>query len=424
MDERLPSLWQRIRQPRAVAAAGAVLIGAVVLTVGVVTFVSDVEPLDARGLRFSTVTMTELDQRVRGHGRLRAQAERVIAARHPGTVIDVPVRAGERVEAGAIVVELGNDELTRKVAEAELGLVQRQLDHSRQRYELGKRHLELKAGLQRAQARLAEQVVELTAFESLVESGAVSRLQYEKAKAAKVSAQQEVETARMLLEGFEANRSEHLAQTDAALNKERAVVDLLKQEVEGLVVRAPVSGVVQALNESLRPGAPVTQGMELARVGLDEALIAELQIPATMAPTDPTSASVTLQVAGETVQGRILSIDPRVVNQTVRVMVAPTSPLPSSARPDLSISGELKAPGAEPMLVLERPAYAVATEAGAFVYRLDRNSGQLQRVAIRMRSESDERIAVEAGLAAGDEVLVSAVDIPPGAQSISLRNLN
>jgi HlyD family secretion protein len=168
-----------------------------------------------------------------------------LRAAESAAVVELPVRDGDRVEAGAKLIRLENAELSQKALDAR------------------SEALRLQAERESASADLAEavrleqhqrEVVQADA--RLIASGAISRATAEANERALRQAEDRTRAARAVLSGLEGPNS-RLALAERAASE-------LERRVAALTVAAPVAGVVYGLPR--RVGETVSAGQVVASV--------------------------------------------------------------------------------------------------------------------------------------------------------------
>ena len=218
------------------------------------------------------------------HGTLERDRLELVAESNE-QIIDIPVREGDRVAAGAVVLrqEAGTmqprldqarasvDEAGRRLAELQSGPRQREIEEAR-------------AALAGAESALETEAREFARVQSLVERKLVSATTLDQAQArrdaARSSRDQAVARLKLLQEG---TRIEQLQQAQAVLTRSRAALSELETTASRYVVHAPRPGTIEALPYKLgeRPpaGAPVVvmlaDGTPYARVHVPETLRAQ-----------------------------------------------------------------------------------------------------------------------------------------------------
>jgi HlyD family secretion protein len=102
----------------------------------------------------------------------------------------------------------------------------------------------------------------------------------------------------------------------------------------------------------------------------------------------------------------VARVDPAVESGTVRVDVELTGPLPSGARPDLSVDGVIEIERRPGSLYVARPATG-DPESEVSLFKLDADGAHAHRTTARLGKASVNEILVMSGLNAGDRIIVS-----------------
>ena len=106
------------------------------------------------------------------------------------------------------------------------------------------------------------------------------------------------------------------------------------------------------------------------------------------------------------VPGKVMRIDPAVLNGTVQVDVDFDAPLPPGARPDLSVDGVIEIERLADVLYVGRPAFG-QPGTQATIFRLEPDSNIALRIPVKLGRASVSLIEIEQGLKQGDRVILS-----------------
>ena len=167
---------------------------------------------------------------------------------------------------------------------------------------------------------------------------------------------------------------------------------------------AGVDGTLQEL--PLEAGQWVQPGALLAKVARPDQLKARLAIPETLAKDVAIGQAARIDTRNGLVDGTVSRVDPAASGGTVTVDVALTGPLPKGARPDLSVVGNVELERLPDVLHVRRPAF-VQPGSTVGVFRLDPGSSYASRVNVQVGRASVTTIELLAGLAEGDQIIVS-----------------
>jgi len=405
MDVARPDLKASKRRRQQIWIAAAV-VGVVVVGAGLATLDSAAPVVERESLYTARVQYGEMLRQVRGNGTLVPRDVRFVAAQTEGRVERVLVKAGAVVEADTVIAELVNPEVPRQLEEAELALEEAESDLTALRVRLESDRLNQLANV--AQVRADSESARLTADAEgeLFEDHIIPEVQYRSSilRAEQLAVRLDIEQQR--LDQMEESRVAQMDAQASRVSRARRTVERRTEQLEGLSVRAGMAGVLQAV--TVEAGQSVVQGTSIARVARPDLLIAELRVPQAQASQIALGQSVTVDTRSGEVTGEVIRIDPAVVNGTVQVDVGLTGELPASARPDLSVDGEIEIERIPDTLFVSRPAVG-GSGAFASMFRVDPDGNGAQRVQVRLGSASVNVVQVLEGLQEGDEVVLSDV---------------
>jgi len=373
--------------PHAMArSSAALLLLALGLLAGCQRAVEAPAP-EIRPVRAVTVSQRAPDNSVVLTGTVQAQNEINLSFRVDGRLIERLVDVGDNVRPGQLIARLDpqNEESSLQSVRAQLAGAQAQLVEARSNYE-----------------RMRDLVVE----------DAVSRAQYEQAKALLQSAEAQVRA----LDGQVALAQNRLGYT-------RLV--------------AGVAGVVTARGPE--PGEVVGAGRMIAQVAREGARDAVFDVPAQIkdaAPLDPkivvsagrdgkpADASRDLIVAlalnpQVSAIGRVREVAPRAdpVTGTFAVRVRLIDP-PAAMRLGSTVTGRMRLEGTP---AIELPATALVRADGkTAVWVFDKASGTVSLRPIQVRDGDAKRVQVASGLQPGDVVVTAGAQALRPGQKVRL----
>ncbi|HSX63250.1 MAG TPA: HlyD family efflux transporter periplasmic adaptor subunit [Pseudoxanthomonas sp.] len=194
-------------------------------------------------------------------------------------IVRVDVREGQRVEAGAPLLQL---ELTR--TQSQLVAAQAQAQQSRAALEelrAGPRSeaiAQARANLAAVQAQAADARAYYARLQPLGRQQLVAAAEIDRARAAAGNAEAQVRAAQQaLLELQRGTRSEQIAQGESAMIAAQAQADVQTVTLDKLTIVAPRAGRIDSLPYKLGDQAPVGAPLEILLVG--EAPYARIYVP-------------------------------------------------------------------------------------------------------------------------------------------------
>lgn len=321
-----------------------------------------IEPglLDLEGEQIShrpvgTVRREELPVRREVIGSIQSRVPIEAASRVAARVVEIAVRAGDRVKRSQVIVTLDASELTAQVAQA-------------------------RGQLSAAQGELARAGADEQRFSALFERGSVTASEHDAAEAAYRGA---------------AGRA---AQAQAAVVAARAALDYA-------TVRAPVDGVV--VERLAEPGDMAMPGKPLVRLYDEKALRVELEVPEEQAGSIETATPLEVKVdaTGAQYHTQVSEIVPA-SDPTSRSFLV-RAPLPSGQhlQPGMFARATFTI-GSETVLTVPRDAIA---EVGQLETVRVVSDGGIQTRMISLGRGFGDRVEVLAGLAPGEQVVL---DVP------------
>lgn len=403
MDIARPDLVvARRRKQRNIAIAAAIFIGGATLAV------SSLKPaaptVEKATIWTDTVKRGDMTREVRGLGTLVPEIVQWIPAATEARVDRIVVQPGTEVQPDTIIIEMSNAdlELTALEAESQYRAAQARFVEATARIESAR------LDQQAAQARVASEArqarLQADADGELARQGLVAAIT---ANLSKVRAEELENRAKVDAERLRISTGSIESQISVAraeMEQRRAMAQLRRGQIEALRVRAGITGVLQVV--PVEVGQRVAPGTNLARVAEPKKLKAVVRIPETQARDVTIGLKCQVDTRNGVVTGHVIRIDPSVQNGTVAVDVAISDALPRGARPDLTVDGTIEIEKLTNILFVGRPAQATP-EGQIGLFRLDPQTGEANRVRVKLGRASVNTVEIVDGLAEGDTVILS-----------------
>lgn len=355
----------------------------------------------------ATVKSGDYVVRIRAPGKLRPRIQQWVTSRVAGTVLKVSAHPGTAVVAGAGLLTMVNPTLETSVLEAEARLASTRARAATEAARLKGQLLTLEGHLGSATARERALAMKVDAERKLYGEHVIGRLQYETDRLNANNAKMQEALIRERIAAF---REDLAAETDAqkaAVEAARATVQEARRDVRSLVVRAPISGVVQVLKA--HSGQAIGVGDSVARIARTGDLEAVLDVGPGSAGELADGQAVKIlmnSVDRSVVRGRVVRISPNVVRGVVPVTVRLRGVLPASVRPNLAVSGIVTVARIPHAVYVERPIGAQPQTRGR-IFLVDVRDGRAVRRTVRFGVASTDFIQILSGLTPGQRVVVS-----------------
>ena len=399
-------------------------VGALAL-IGVTMALRNLEPaapgVDAATVWMDTVMHGTMVRQVRGPGTLVPEQMRWITALTAGRVEQIIVLPGTEIDEGTVIIRMSNPDVdiallqarqALNTAEATLIQTESNLETSRLT-QLGLL-AQLRTQLQNAQR---EQATNQRLYDTNPELVAATELA--RTRDAVDELQQRVRLEEEQTELLAASAIDQVNAQRININSLTEIVDFNRNRVASMEVTAGVSGVLAEL--PLDEGQWVQSGETLARVVQPGRLKAEVRIPQTQAQDIAPGQVAYIDTRNDTIIGQVVRIDPSVQNGTVTIDVALPHDLPRSARPDLSIDGNVVIQRLDDVTYVGRPAYGQANQRVG-MFKLVDDGQYAERVNVMLGASSVNEIEVIEGLEEGDIVILSDMSNWDGFDRVRLRN--
>ena len=351
-----------------------------------------------------TVKRGPMLRQVRGLGTLTPVDIQWIPAATDGRVEKIPVLPGTAVQPNTVLLILTNPQLMQETLDANLKLKAAEADYKNLEAQLESQVLTQKSLVAQANAEYNEARMQAETDQQLNKLGVISDLNRKIAegKAQQLQTRDQIEQER-LTNSSKVLQAQLLAK-QAEIEQDRALAQLKQTQVQNLVVRAGIRGVLQ--EQPLKVGQWVTPGTTLAKVVQPDHLKAELKIPETQAKDIQLNLPASVDTHNGVIAGHVMRIDPAVYNGTVTVDVALDDPLPPGARPDLSVDGTIDLERLSNVLYVGRPAFGQENSTvGMFVLQADGKTAV--RDQVKLGRSSVNTVEILGGLKEGDQVILS-----------------
>ena len=355
---------------------------------------------------------------VQGVGALEPVSERWITAEVQGTVQEVLVLPGEKVEPGEAIVRLANPQVRRRVAQAGLALAESEADRRSHRAAVTERRLAAEARILDAQADHDEQELRLQAQTELREKKAVSEVDFRSQRIRADRARARVDFERRRFDELQVSLEAERDARDARVAGRRAALADAEAERASLAVAAEAAGTLREL--LVEPGAHVPAGARVARVVDTSSLKAVVRVPESYASGLAGGQGALATVLGREIPGGVVRVDPAVTEGAVTVDIEMHDRLPVGARPDLSVRATVTVARLQDALFVRRPMQ-VRDHGTADVFVLASDGRLATRTGVRFGMGTTTHVEVAEGLLEGQTILLGDTSRLAGRDVVAVR---
>jgi HlyD family secretion protein len=403
MDIARPSNARQKRIRRIVYAVTSLIV-LLLITLGLSRLKPAAPTVEAATVWKDSVKRGPMLRQVRGLGTLVPEDIRWIPATTQGRVETISLRPGTAVNPDSVILELTNPQLDQELQDAELKVKSAEASLANLKVQLQNDLLQQRASAASIDAEYNKAKMNAEMKEALAKDQLVSALDL---KQAKVDAEQltiRSEIAKQQLASSAESMQTRLAVQESDLAQARAVLQLKQRQHDELKVRAGFAGMLQLV--PVEVGQQVAPGTNLARVANPLRLKAELKIAETQAKDIQIGQTASIDTRNGVVNGKVIRIDPSVVNGTRTVDVSLPDELPKGAVPDLSVDGTIELERLNDVLFVGRPAFG-QEQSTVGLFKMETDGSNAARVQVQLGRSSVNYVEVVSGLKAGDTVILS-----------------
>jgi HlyD family secretion protein len=394
---------KRKKKIRRIIYGAVALIAIAAVTIGVSRLRPAAPSVDRATVWIDTVKRGPMIRQVRGSGTLVPENIRWIPATTSGRVERYVLRPGAQVKPDSVILEMSNPDLQQQVLAAQLEFKSSEAAYANRKADLESQLLTQEVGVATLESNSRQASLQLDANEQLYKDKLISELTLKQSRAASEDLKNQLSVAQQRLKITKAGITSQLAPQEADVNAKKAVYDLRLRQLDDLKVKAGMTGVLQVI--PVEVGQQVAAGANVARVADPTVLKAELRIAETQTKDIRIGQAAEIDTRVGTVPGRVTRMDPASSNGTVGVDVSLEGPLPSGARPDLSIDGTVTLEKLPSVISVGRPAFG-QEESTITLFKLTPD-GEAHRTKVVLGRSSVSQIEIKEGLQPGDQVILS-----------------
>ncbi len=376
---------------------------------------SSTRSVDGQRLRIGEVTRGTLIRDAAVNGRAVAAVSPTLYAPIDGTVT-LTVQAGDTVKVGQLLATIDSPQLQAERDRESATLAELLADLDRQ--QIAAKKQQLLAQRDADEAKLA--LIATTRDRERMQQACAREII---AKVECVKADDSVEAAN--IRSGHAQRNAQLESQNVGfeykslvqrVSRQQSIVKELDRRINGLAIRAPVSGLIGSI--AIADRAVVTANAALLTVVDLSRLEAELEVPERYADDLGLGMRVELQINDQRVWGKLASIAPEVLANQVLARVRFDGEQPPGLRQNQRLSARI---------VIEEKSDVLLAPRGPFVEALGGrqayvvNADLATRKSIEIGAVSVSAVEVLSGLNAGDRIVIAGTEQFNNAPSIRIR---
>ena len=412
---------QKKRKKLVWSLAAVALLG---LTIFVPRLLPTAAPtVDGNVIWRDTVEFGTLIRQVRGPGTLVPEQRRFITAVTAGRIEQILALPGTAVSAGEVIMRMSNPDVDMQLLQAQQQLSEARAQLAQLRTNLQTGELTQRGTVATVRTQFLDAQRNYETNQRLFDENPdlVARADLDRSRESMEELELRLQIEEDRLEVMESTASVQLEAQQEQIQRLEEMVQFNRDRLQSMNVAVPDAGVLAPLDVPLQEGQWVQSGQTLSLVVVPGRLKAEVRITQTQAQDIVIGQTALIDTRSDTIQGQVVRIDPAVRNGTVTIDVALPDDLPPSARPDLSIDGNVVIERLDEVTFVGRPTFGQANSRVS-IFRVTEDGEYAERIPVQLGASSVNHIQVVEGLREGDVVILSDMSRWDGFDRVKIGN--
>ena len=384
-------------------------VAALVLFIGWLLFRDNSSTLrvDAQLLNVASVEQGEFNDYVRLTGSVQPMTTVQLSPLESGVVERIVAEEGTQVKRGDVILEMSNNSLSMQILQSEADLAEKQnilrntmISMEQERLALRQEKLQLDLEVSRLKRTFEQN-------QSLYNDKLLAREDYLRSKEDYELA---VGRRNLVLERQRQDslyRSSQVAQMEESLRSMQRNMELIRQRVDNLKVKAPIDGEVGMLDAVL--GQSLAQGANIGQVNDLTTYKVQAQIDEHYIDRITTGLVASFERQDTRYEMQLRKVYPEVRNGQFKADFRFVGDAPENIRSGQTYYLNLHLGEAAEAILIPRGSFYQAT-GGKWIYVLDPSGEKAYRREIRIGRQNPQYYEVVEGLQPGEKVIVSSYD--------------
>ena len=363
--------------------------------------------VNGESLSISEVREGEFNDYIRLSGQVQPMTTIQVSPRESGIVEDILIEEGSKVQAGDIIIRLGNDDLDLEILNSEANLAEKEnalrntmIQMEQEKMQQSLNILELKTEVQRKERALESQ-------KRLFDDGLIGKEEYLRSEEDYILFRKKLEVTIARAEQDSLYRNVQIKQMKESLENMKLNMQRIRMRKKHLEVKAPINGELGLLEVTL--GESISSGRKIGQINaLDsykiEALIDEHYIDRVSA-----GLSATFERQNETFDAVIRKVYPEVRDGKFKADFRFSGEQPHNIRTGQTYYLNLQLAQPEKATLIHRGTFYQKT-AGKWIYVVAPEGGKAVKREIRIGRQNPQFYEVLEGLEPGEKVITSGYD--------------
>ncbi|MCK4765275.1 MAG: HlyD family efflux transporter periplasmic adaptor subunit [Candidatus Aminicenantes bacterium] len=358
-------------------------------------------------LTISTVEQGPFQEFIPILGTVRPHKIHYLSAMLGGRVEKIFIRAGSKVKKGDIILKLSNTNLLMTMLNNEAQINRASNDLRATRLQLERNRLDLRRQTTEVEYALKKTKKQYERYEVLYKEDLISKKEYEDSKDEFEYLEKKKE---ITLESQQQDlkfSEEQVRHLDASVNQMQKNLGLLKQQLENLTVRAPVTGQLTSLEAEV--GESKTQGVRFGQVDEEEGFLVRAEIDEHYINRIETGRKGNFPFDNKTYELSVKIVYPEVKDGKFEVDLIFSGQEAQGIKRGQTLHIKLQLSEMSEAILLARGGF-YQTTGGNWVFVVDAAGGFAVKRTIRLGRQNPEFFEVLEGLQPGEKVITSSYE--------------
>ncbi len=363
--------------------------------------------VDAGLVNIATVEQGEFNDYVRLTGSVQPMTTVQLSPLESGVVERIVAEEGTSVKRGDVILEMSNNSLSMQILQSEADLAEKQnilrntmISMEQERLALRQEKLQLDLEVSRLHRTYKQN-------ENLYNDNLLAREEYLRAKEDYELA---VRKRDLVLERQKQDslyRTSQVSQMEESLRSMQLNMELIRQRVDNLKVKAPIDGEVGMLDAVL--GQSLQQGANIGQVNDLTTYKVQAQVDEHYIDRVTTGLVASFERQGAEYEMQLRKVYPEVRNGQFKADFRFSGAVPENIRSGQTYYLNLQLGEAAEAILIPRGSFYQAT-GGRWIYVVDASGEKAYRREIRIGRQNPQYYEVIEGLQVGEKVITSSYD--------------
>lgn len=363
--------------------------------------------VDKERLTISSVTLGEFNDYIRVIGQVIPDRIIYLDAIEGGRVEERLIEEGAQVKAGDVILRLSNPLLNIGILQSEADLAYQENELRNTRLSMEQEHLRLKQDRIGLRKELVQKERRYRQYERLHNKQLVAREDYLQAKEDYEAARDQLDVVDQRIKQDDLFRSSQLESLDENIRNMKRSLALVRERLENLKVKAPVSGQLGNLEAQI--GQSIAQGERIGQVITPE-LKVEAKIDEHYVERILPGLPASFEREGKLFNMEVTKVYPEVREGQFRTDLHFTSHRPENIRAGQTYHLNLQLGDPVQALLIPRGSFYQAS-GGQYVYVVDQEETTARRRPVKIGRQNPQYYEVTEGVKPGEKVIISGYEL-------------